>query len=78
MAQWLINLTRNHEVVGSIPVSLSGLRIWYCHKLWCRWQTWLGSDVAWLWRRPVESGVAQIRPLAWEPPENLHMPEVWP
>ena len=26
--------------------SLSGLRIWHCHELWCRLQTRLGSDVA--------------------------------
>ena len=26
--------------------SLSGLRIRLCHELWCRWQMWLGSDVA--------------------------------
>ena len=26
--------------------SLSGLRIWYCHELWCMLQTWLGSGVA--------------------------------
>ena len=26
--------------------SRSGLRIWHCHKLWCRLQTWLRSCVA--------------------------------
>ena len=26
--------------------SLSGLRIWHYHKLWYRWQKWLGSHVA--------------------------------
>ena len=26
--------------------SLSGLRIWHCHKMWCRSQTRLGSGVA--------------------------------
>ena len=25
---------------------LSGLRIWHCHELWCRSQTWLRSGVA--------------------------------
>ena len=25
---------------------LSELRIWYCHNLWCRSQTWLISGVA--------------------------------
>ena len=26
--------------------SFGGLRIQYCHKLWCRWQMQFGSDVA--------------------------------
>ena len=26
--------------------SLSGLRIWHCHELWCRLQMWLRSCVA--------------------------------
>ena len=44
------------------PVSLSGLRIRYCHELWCR------SDpvLLWLWCRPVPT--ASIWPLAWELP----------
>ena len=45
---------------------LSGLRIRHCHELWCRLQTWLGSLLLWLWRRPVAT--APIRPLAWERP----------
>ena len=40
------NLTRNHEVVGSILTLLSGLRVWRCHELWCRSKTRLGSCVA--------------------------------
>ena len=26
--------------------SLSGLRIWHCHELWCRLQMWLESGIA--------------------------------
>ena len=50
MAQWLTNLTRNHEVADSIP----GLAHWvtdpawirHCRELWCRLQMQLGSHVA--------------------------------
>ena len=45
--------------VRSLP-SLSGLRIWHCHALWCRSQTWHGSGMA--------VAVALIPPLAGEPP----------
>ena len=37
-----MNLTRNHEVAGSIP----GVKRQPCHELWCRSQAQLGSDVA--------------------------------
>ena len=46
MAQWLRNPARNHEVAGSIPGLVSGLRIWRCCGLWCRLQMQLGSGVA--------------------------------
>ena len=45
MAQWLTNLTGNHEVAGSNP-GPSWLRIQHCHKPWRRLQMWLGSPVA--------------------------------
>ena len=41
-----MNPTRNHEVVGSIPGSLSGLGIWRGHELSCRSQMQLGFCVA--------------------------------
>ena len=49
----VINLTRIHEDVGSVP----GLA-----------QGWSVKDLVlpWLWRRPA--GAARIRPLAWELP----------
>ena len=43
MTQWLMNLTRNHEVPLA---SLSGLMIWPCCELWCRLHTQLGFSIA--------------------------------
>ena len=42
MAQWLMNLLRNHEV----SALLSGLRIQRCPEMWCRSQTQFRSHVA--------------------------------
>lgn len=41
-----MNLTRNHEVAGSIPDLNQGLRIRPWHELWCRSQMQLRSLVA--------------------------------
>jgi len=42
----VMNPTRIHEDVGSIPGFASGLRIRCCCELWCRSQMQLGSGVA--------------------------------
>ena len=46
MAQWKqIWLVSMRTQVRSLAL-LSGLNIWCCHELWCRWKTQLGSDMA--------------------------------
>ena len=46
MVQWKrIPLGTMRLGVGSLAL-LSGLRIRYCHELWCTWQIWLRSHVA--------------------------------
>ena len=68
MAQWLTNLTRNHDVAGLIP----GLTQWVKDlagiAVSCGVGHIHGLDPAllWLWHRLA--AVAPIQPLAWEPP----------
>ena len=51
---------------------LSGLKIWRCHELWCRSQTWLGSGVA-------VTGAGWQLPLGSDPQtENLHVLQARP
>ena len=68
MAQWLMNLARNHEVVGSIPGLAQQVAV-SC-GVGCR----RGSDPA-----GSGSGVGQRLQLQLNPqPGNLHMPQEWP
>ena len=67
MVQWLTNLTRNHEVEGSIPalaqwVNDTGVAM-SC-GVGCRRCS--DPPLLWLWHRLAAT--TPIRPLAWEPP----------
>ena len=46
MAQWLTNLTKNHEVTGLIPGLAQWIKDLALLELWCRSQTRLGFRVA--------------------------------
>ena len=46
VAQQVTKLTSIHEDAGPSLASLSGLRTWHCHELWCKSQTQLGSGIA--------------------------------
>ena len=46
MAQQKQILLGNLSLWVQSLASLSGLRAWHCHELWCGSQTWLGSGIA--------------------------------
>ena len=66
MAQLLMNLTRNHEVSGSVPGLAHWLRIGVDMSCGVGCRHGSEPELLWLWCRLVAT--APIRPLAWEPP----------
>ena len=68
VAQWLTNLTRNYEVVGSIPGLTQCVKDPHCGELWLGHRR--GSDPALLWLRCRPAATGLIGPLAWERPYN--------
>ena len=57
MAQWLTNLTRNHEVAVRSLALLNGLRIWHWGELQCR-PTATAPIRRLAWEPPYATGAA--------------------
>ena len=68
VAQWLTNLTRNHEVAGSVPGLPCSVGWGSRFAVSCGAGRRRGSNptLLWPWCRPVAT--APIQPVAWEPP----------
>ena len=66
MTQQLTNLTSIMRTQVPPLASLSGLRIWHCQELRCRYQMLLTPPLLWLWHRVVAA--APFGAVAWEPP----------
>ena len=64
MAQQLTNPTGIREDAGSIPASVSGLRIWHCCESGVGHRHSSDPALLWLWCRLATA--AQIQPLDWE------------
>ena len=61
-----MNPTGIHKDVSSVPGLTRGLRTWHCCELWCRSQTWLGSQVTMAVAQA--SSYSSNSTLAWELP----------
>ena len=68
VVQWVKNPTVSVRMWVQSLALLSGLRIWCCHKLWCRSQMQRSLDLALLWLWQKSAAAAPIQSLVWELP----------